>query len=108
MRRLLNQCAASGWVVEWFKAPVLKTGVGASPPGVRIPPHPPAHFASPGLMSAQDASSSLPNNELASQSATQCCPHRLTETHDSASGLRSITDTCVVADDGLLLTQCGS
>ena len=31
-----------GWVAEWFKAPVLKTGVGASPPWVRIPPHPPA------------------------------------------------------------------
>jgi hypothetical protein len=28
-------------VAEWFKAPVLKTGVGASPPWVRIPPHPP-------------------------------------------------------------------
>src|SRR3954462_11603559 len=32
----------SGWVAEWFKAPVLKTGVGSRPPGVRIPPHPPA------------------------------------------------------------------
>jgi hypothetical protein len=30
-----------GWVAEWFKAPVLKTGVGSRPPGVRIPPHPP-------------------------------------------------------------------
>jgi hypothetical protein len=30
-----------GWVAEWFKAPVLKTGVGESPPWVRIPPHPP-------------------------------------------------------------------
>jgi hypothetical protein len=28
-------------VAEWFKAPVLKTGVGSRPPGVRIPPHPP-------------------------------------------------------------------
>ena len=28
-------------MAEWFKAPVLKTGVGASPPWVRIPPHPP-------------------------------------------------------------------
>jgi len=35
----------SGWVAEWFKAPVLKTGVGASPPWVRIPPHPPTCFA---------------------------------------------------------------
>jgi hypothetical protein len=32
----------SGWVAEWFKAPVLKTGVGSRSPGVRIPPHPPA------------------------------------------------------------------
>ena len=31
----------SGWVAEWFKAPVLKTGVGSRPPWVRIPPHPP-------------------------------------------------------------------
>ncbi len=30
-----------GWVAEWFKAPVLKTGVLARVPGVRIPPHPP-------------------------------------------------------------------
>ena len=29
-------------MAEWFKAPVLKTGVGSRPPGVRIPPHPPA------------------------------------------------------------------
>jgi hypothetical protein len=29
-----------GWVAERFKAPVLKTGVGASSPWVRIPPHP--------------------------------------------------------------------
>src|SRR5262249_19241932 len=31
----------SGEVAEWFKAPVLKTGVGASLPWVRIPPSPP-------------------------------------------------------------------
>src|SRR5690606_10691692 len=31
----------AGRVAEWFKAPVLKTGVGASPPWVRIPPLPP-------------------------------------------------------------------
>src|SRR3954463_6239770 len=30
-----------GEVAEWFKAPVLKTGVGASLPWVRIPPSPP-------------------------------------------------------------------
>jgi hypothetical protein len=33
----------NGWVAEWFKAPVLKTGVRASAPWVRIPPHPPYH-----------------------------------------------------------------
>ena len=32
---------AYGRVAERFKAPVLKTGVGASPPWVRIPPLPP-------------------------------------------------------------------
>lgn len=30
-----------GWVAERSNAAVLKTVVGASPPGVRIPPHPP-------------------------------------------------------------------
>src|ERR1700750_419292 len=34
-----------GEVVEWFKAPVLKTGVGASLPWVRIPPSPPFRSA---------------------------------------------------------------
>ena len=37
-----SRAGTHGWVAEWFKAPVLKTGVGASPPWVRIPPHPPA------------------------------------------------------------------
>ena len=31
----------SGRVAEWFKAAVLKTAVGATPPWVRIPPLPP-------------------------------------------------------------------
>jgi len=30
----------TGWVPEWSKGAVLKTAVGESPPGVRIPPHP--------------------------------------------------------------------
>ena len=30
-------------MAEWFKAPVLKTGVRASAPWVRIPPHPPVY-----------------------------------------------------------------
>ena len=33
-----------GWVAEWSNAPVLKTGEGASLPGVRIPPHPPPYY----------------------------------------------------------------
>jgi integrase len=38
-------------VVEWFKAPVLKTGVGSRPPWVRIPPHPPCSpFVHIGLL----------------------------------------------------------
>ena len=32
-----------GWVAERLKAPVLKTGRGASPSWVRIPPHPPLY-----------------------------------------------------------------
>ena len=31
-------------MAEWFKAAVLKTAVGASPPWVRIPPSPPSEF----------------------------------------------------------------
>ena len=31
----------AGWVAEWFKALVLKTSVGGTPPWVRIPPLPP-------------------------------------------------------------------
>ncbi len=33
--------SGNGWVAEWFKAPVLKTGRGSRLSGVRIPPHPP-------------------------------------------------------------------
>ena len=33
--------STSGRVAEWFKAAVLKTAVGESPPWVRIPPRPP-------------------------------------------------------------------
>ena len=36
----------SGRVAEWFKAAVLKTAVGASPPWVRIPPLPPTRSPS--------------------------------------------------------------
>jgi hypothetical protein len=36
-----------GWVAERFKAPVLKTGVPARVPWVRIPPHPPASKNNP-------------------------------------------------------------
>ena len=37
--------SSSGEVAEWFKAPVLKTGVPARVPWVRIPPSPP--FSNP-------------------------------------------------------------
>ncbi len=32
-----------GWVPEWFKGPVLKTGGSQRSPWVRIPPHPPPY-----------------------------------------------------------------
>ena len=38
-RNYLKSC--DGWVAEWLKAPVLKTGRRASVSRVRIPPHPP-------------------------------------------------------------------
>ena len=44
-----------GWVAERFKAPVLKTGGGASSPWVRIPPHPPT----PHIRESQAGSRSL-------------------------------------------------
>ena len=34
----------AGWVAEWLKAPVLKTGRRSRASWVRIPPHPP-HYA---------------------------------------------------------------
>ena len=40
-RAKIENRAGYGKVVEWFKAPVLKTGVGSPPPRVRIPPFPP-------------------------------------------------------------------
>jgi hypothetical protein len=39
--RAMNHVLAIGWVAEWLKAPVLKTGGPARVPWVRIPPHPP-------------------------------------------------------------------
>ena len=41
LRKLLSDY---GRVAEWFKAVVLKTAVGASPPWVRIPPLPPLYI----------------------------------------------------------------
>ena len=44
-RRRFSTDSASGrhgWVAEWLKAPVLKTGKGSRPSWVRIPPHPPS------------------------------------------------------------------
>src|SRR5438105_14809213 len=40
---ILIMRANTGWVAEWLKAPVLKTGGGSRLPGVRIPPHPPPY-----------------------------------------------------------------
>ena len=39
-----------GWVAERLNAPVLKTGKGASPSWVRIPPHPPKYSAKTTLL----------------------------------------------------------
>ena len=38
-----------GWVAEWLKAPVLKTGRRASVSRVRIPPHPPILIDKQGI-----------------------------------------------------------
>ena len=46
--KLTKRCARSiytrGRVAEWLNAPVLKTGIGASLSGVRIPPRPPLSY----------------------------------------------------------------
>ena len=41
MNRKVNKSLRAGWVAERLKAPVLKTGKGATPSWVQIPPHPP-------------------------------------------------------------------
>ena len=43
MLRLVLSLGHNGEVVERFKAPVLKIGVGSSLPWVRIPPSPPKY-----------------------------------------------------------------
>ncbi len=42
--RILERRPVLGRVAEWFKAAVLKTAVGESPPWVRIPPLPPTYI----------------------------------------------------------------
>ena len=56
--RLLSKhrAAAPGEVVEWFMAPVLKTGVAEMSPWVRIPPSPP--FQNQGALRGGPANAS--------------------------------------------------
>src|SRR5690606_26739090 len=58
-------------MAEWLIAPVLKTGEGASLPGVRIPLYPPFHFIAAGV---------TPPDEPAA-------PSRLWNQHDRAGSL---------------------
>jgi hypothetical protein len=44
VRRRTKPISRLGRVAEWFKAPVLKTGVPARVPWVRIPPLPPHRY----------------------------------------------------------------
>jgi hypothetical protein len=44
---VIDVLASTGGVAEWLKAAVLKTAVGGSPPGVRIP-SPPLQPGNPG------------------------------------------------------------
>ena len=46
-----------GGVAEWFKAPDLKSDVGATSPGVRIPPPPPACRTTEGIATASSVGS---------------------------------------------------
>jgi hypothetical protein len=78
-------------VAEWFKAAVLKTAVGASPPWVRIPPHPPeriekssfSRFAPPSAGLLRREQTSIVGDRLGSiwqnraKSPEQCCPNAL-------------------------------
>ncbi len=58
-------------MAEWFKAPVLKTGVRATVPGVQIPLHPPFFF--PGVASCSRAT--LPCDLRYAQVAKSLAPH---------------------------------
>jgi hypothetical protein len=62
----------SGEVAEWFKAPVLKTGVGASLPWVRIPPSPPV--ASVAQATVLSSTRELAHTILSGARASQVCP----------------------------------
>ena len=64
-----------GWVAEWFKAPVLKTGVGESPPWVRIPPHPltAAAFSWDLHISLENVASPVCRCESVAVVAASCC-----------------------------------
>ena len=66
----------AGWVAEPFKAPVLKTGAGASPPWVRIPPHPPvsAIFYNWALRFRASFYSHFPRGHV--EAASVGCHHR--------------------------------
>ena len=44
---MYNSSIFCGWVAERSNAAVLKTVVGATPPGVRIPHHPPGIIKAP-------------------------------------------------------------
>ena len=63
--------AGIGWVAERLKAPVLKTGRGASPSWVRIPPHPPAtqirHPRKPVLMWSKEVRRALAKGTAATR-----------------------------------------
>ena len=54
---------SDGWVAEWSKALVLKTSVGETLPGVRIPPHPLSFFGKKAQLQAP--SGLIPNSASA-------------------------------------------
>ena len=61
-----DQCTprSAGWVAEWSNAPDLKSGKGASPSWVRIPPHPPSLFAMSITYSITNFLSAIPSTMI--------------------------------------------
>ncbi len=84
-------------MAEWFKAAVLKTAEGASPPWVRIPPHPPQSQSHVALRHS---------GELAQMLSLVC---RCSHTHGQPQhghGLQQLRVACVEPSRPIVARDC--